>query len=139
MPIITNITTNEHYFYYVIEIDNSLTHLDQYRYIIEMPPAVGHNFRYNEMCFDVKTTDDFGGIVDFSFSQVFTDSENGVYEIPVVMTLPQDKSNFSSMLSAENNNQTWKMHETSMKKLFITFTQTMVGTGKIFLIIRGAI
>lgn len=135
----TDLTSNQDYFYNVVEIDNSAAYTGREDYVINMPQAVGLNFKYSEMCFDVKTTPDFSGNVAFTFNQSFTDTANNEYDIPALISQPHDIINTTGQLTEANLNQTWKLNETSIRKLKITFEQVTGGAGKIFLVIRATI
>jgi hypothetical protein len=139
LNIMTDITSNQDYFYHIIEINNTNVFAGDEDYIINMPPAMGHNFKYNEMCFDIKISDDFTGNVSFTFSQVFEDSSSTQYDVPVSISQLHDIINITSQLNESNSGQTWKLLESSIKKLKIKFTQSAPGSGMIFLIIRASI
>ncbi len=135
----TDITTNQDYFYHILEIDNSGVFAGDEDYIINMPPAMGHNFKYREMCFDVKISDDFSGNISFTFSQTFEDTLSNQYSIPVLISQLNEHTSAVTQLSESNTGQTWQLLESSIKQLKITLSQAAPGTGKIFLVIRGSI
>lgn len=134
----TDLTTNEDFIQHVIEVDNSLV-TEENIYCLNMPQAVGLNFRYADVCFDIKLSDDFTGNVNVFFYSVFNDSGENEHMLQANLSMLSDKSITTAQLNESNNEQTWKLLDTTISKLKFKINQVSPGQGKFFLILRASI
>lgn len=130
-----NISTYKRYLNKQIEFVNSETLINPEVYELTFPHSYDSSWTYKTVFLEAVKSPLFSGRVKAELLNVITDSEDVIYEKPVIIQQVGSSEIFTQL--DENSSGTYMLLDTALDKLVIRVTQVMPGTGKVVFVIRG--